>query len=61
MLRRSDGKWVLTDDEMNTIGIYLSEASDSYANRGRVALARDAYNYQKDVFEVLLLTGYYDK
>lgn len=59
MIRNNDGTWILTDNEMNTVSLYLIEAYESYCRRGRDAIGADAEKIASIIYEKLAIAGYY--
>lgn len=60
-MKRNKRTWTLTDYEMNTISLYLHEASESYKDRGCNTHADEAAKIATEIYEILDHAGYYDR
>ena len=58
-MKRNKRTWTLTDEEMNTISLYLGEAAEAYSDRGCDALAEDAAKIAHEIYDILDHAGYY--
>ena len=60
MTRQKNGIWKLTDVEMNLVSIWAQEAAEQYERLGVYALANDARDQGKAIYEALEAAGLYN-